>query len=57
MTSSLDKVSLSQRSKSFSDAKTARTTQKVGTRMPGIIGTKQKPSAREKKAVYEISRM
>ena len=48
---------LKPKSKSFSDAKTASPTQKGDTKMPGTTTTLAKPSAREKKAVYKISRM
>ena len=57
MTSSLDMACLKPKSKSFSDAKTASPTQKGDTKMPGTTTTLAKPSAREKKAVYKISRM
>ena len=53
MTSSQDKAFLKPKLRSFSDAKTDRNTLKVDTVTPGIIITRQKPSAREKKAVYE----
>ena len=53
----LGRAYLKTKSNSFLDVRTDRTTLKDDTRMPGITTTRPKPSAREKKAVYKISRM
>ena len=57
MTSSRVKASLKQKSKNFSAAKLDSTTPKAATVTPGTTTIRQKPSARENEAVYEISRM
>ena len=53
MTSSLGKVSLKPKLRSFSAAKLDSTTTKDDIKAPGIIIMHQKPSARENEVVYE----
>ena len=57
MTSSLDRACLKPKLRSFSDEKMANPTTKDDIKAPGITTTRPQTSAREKKTVYEISRI